>query len=188
MGRNSQRLPGVLRVAALKGEAVSEGDFADFATAELPRLLRLARVLAGNEHDAWDLTQEALVRVGLRWPRIDHHGNPGAYARTTLIRLNIDRLRRIRREFPLLAGHDRPAPTAEGPGLEGWLIAAWTALSPHQRTAVSLRYFLDLDVEDIARQMGCSTGTVRAHLSRGLQRLRDRNPCSHQLGGKATDA
>lgn len=33
-----------------------------------------------------DLTQECLVRVGLRWSRIDTSDDPGAYARTTLVR------------------------------------------------------------------------------------------------------
>lgn len=167
---------------------MADDDFADFAAAELPRLLRLARVLTGSEHDAWDLTQESLVRVGLRWSRIDRDGNPGGYARTILVRLNIDRLRRLRREFPLRANHDRPAPPVEAPGVDPWLITAWTALSPHQRTAVSLRYLLDLDIEEIAGQMGCSPGTVRAHLSRGLQRLRDQSPSSPNLGEELSDA
>lgn len=53
--------------------------FAAFVEAELPRLLGYAHALTGNGHDAWDLTQEALSRVGARWPRIDADGNPGAY-------------------------------------------------------------------------------------------------------------
>lgn len=40
--------------------------FEEFVDAEMPRLLGLARALTGNGHDAWDLAQETLVRVGLR--------------------------------------------------------------------------------------------------------------------------
>jgi RNA polymerase sigma-70 factor (sigma-E family) len=147
--------------------------FTAFVDAELPRLLGYAHVLTGNEHDAWDLTQEALARVGLRWSRIDAAGNPGAYARTILVRLNIDRLRRLRREHPLerlpeVAIEDRYAVD-----VAPWLVAGLAGLTPRQRTAVVLRFVDDLDMAGIATEMHCSLGTAKSHLSRGLQRLRD---------------
>jgi len=37
---------------------------------------------------------------------------------------------------------------------------------------IVLRYFDDLDVAEIAAMLGCSTGTVRSHASRGLAALR----------------
>ena len=40
-----------------------EVGFEEFAAVETARLFGLARVLCGNDHDAWDLTQEALARV-----------------------------------------------------------------------------------------------------------------------------
>ena len=83
-----------------------------FVEAELPRLLGYARVLTGNDHDAWDLVQDGLVRVGLRWGRVERAGNPAAYTRTTLVRLNIDRLRRGRRERVV----------GELPGNARWLV------------------------------------------------------------------
>lgn len=75
----------------------SAPSFEDFVIADLPQFLGFACALAGNRHDGWDLTQETLARVGLHWSRIDRSGNPGGYARTTMVRLNIDRLRRLRR-------------------------------------------------------------------------------------------
>ena len=75
--------------------------------AQLPGLLGYARALSGNDHDAWDLVQECLVRIGVRWSRIDRDGNPAAYARTTLVRLNVDRMRRRGRERPDGAGARR---------------------------------------------------------------------------------
>lgn len=41
----------------------TEIGFGEFTEAQLPRLLGYARVLAGNEHDAWDLVQETLTRM-----------------------------------------------------------------------------------------------------------------------------
>lgn len=150
--------------------------FEDFVDAELPRLLGLARALTGNSHDAWDLVQEALVRVGLRWPRIDAAGNAGAYTRTTLVRLNIDRLRRLRRERLGGALPDRGVDAPLPDGVDAWLLVALAGLTPRQRTAVVLRFVGDLDVAGVAERMGCSVGTAKSHLSRGLARLRAHAP------------
>jgi RNA polymerase sigma-70 factor (sigma-E family) len=147
--------------------------FTSFVDAELPRLLGYARVLTGNEHDAWDLTQEALARVGLRWARIDAAGNPGAYARTIVVRLNIDRLRRLRREHPRERLPEAAIQDRYAVDVAPWLVAGLAGLTPRQRTAVVLRFVDDLDMAGIAAAMHCSLGTAKSHLSRGLQRLRD---------------
>jgi RNA polymerase sigma-70 factor (sigma-E family) len=151
-------------------------EFAAFVDGEVPRLLGYARALTGNDHDAWDLVQECLTRVGLRWSSIDREGNPGAYARTTLVRLNVDRLRRLGRETP---SNDVPPAAALDPapdGVEPWLLDALSALPPRQRTALVLRYVDDLDLRGIAAAMGCSVGTAKSHVSRALQTLRERAP------------
>lgn len=143
----------------------------EFVAAEQRRLLGLAHALTGNPHDAWDLTQETLARVVEKWRRIN--GDPGPYARTVMVRLNIDRIRRLRRERPT---SDLPD-SAVSPVLVGevdpWLVAALQTLTPKQRTALALRYVEDLDTRQIADRMGCSEGTARSHLSRGTDRLKD---------------
>lgn len=151
-------------------------EFEQFVDAELPRLLGYARVLTGNDHDAWDLVQDALVKVGLRWRKVDRQGNPAAYTRTTMVRLNIDRLRRGARESVVEAVPDGGAVPSLPDGVEPWLAAALGSLTPRQRTAVVLRYVDDLSLVGVAERMGCSVGTAKSHLSRGVQRLRDVAP------------
>lgn len=163
---------------------VRVGEFDEFAAAELPRLLGLARALTGNDHDAWDLVQESLARVGARWHRLEAVHDVGAYTRTVLVRLNIDRLRRRRREVTTAEPADVPVLPDQRDGVEPWLATALLTLSPRQRTAVVLRYGLDLDADQIAAQMRCSAGTVRSHLSRGLERLRQSAPASTATGGR----
>jgi RNA polymerase sigma-70 factor (sigma-E family) len=157
-------------------------DFDEFVAVELPRLLGLARALTGDEHDAWDLVQETLARVGTRWARLDHGYGTAAYARTVLVRLNIDRLRRLRREWPASRVTDRPVEPVFVDGVDPWLAEALGSLTPRQRTAVVLRFAEDLDLAAIADHMGCSVGTVKSHLSRGLDRLRQHAP----TGGRST--
>ncbi|MGZ6744792.1 MAG: sigma-70 family RNA polymerase sigma factor [Nocardioides sp.] len=148
------------------------GEFADFAVAQTPALLRLAHALTGNPHDAWDLVQETLARMGERWGR-SRFEEPAAYARTVMTRLNIDRIRRLRRELPLLRQPDAP-PAVELVGtVDAWLVEALATLSARQRTVLALRYVEDLDVRGIAVRMRCSDGTVKSLLSRGTARLQE---------------
>lgn len=161
--------------------------FAVFVDAQLPRLLGYARVLTGNHHDAWDLTQETLVRMGVRWRKIDARGNPAAYARTTLVRLNIDRLRHAGRERSTRQPPDTAVTTPMPDGVDPWLAEAIASLPPRQRAALLLRYVDDLDLAGIAETMGCSVGTAKSHLSRGLARLRELAPPHSALASTTSD-
>lgn len=155
------------------GDVSGETGFADFATAQVPRLLGLAHALTGNPHDAWDLVQETLVRMGERWGRT-HLDEPAAYARTVMVRLNIDRIRHLRRELPIGGPRESgTAPVQLVGEVDAWLVSALATLSPRQRTALALRYVDDLDVRGIAARMGCSEGSVKSHLSRGTARLQE---------------
>ena len=153
-------------------EESTDTDFADFAAVQTQPLLGFAHALTANPHDAWDLTQEALARLGERWGRT-HFEEPAAYARTVMVRLNIDRIRRLRRELPSLGARPESAPVEIVGESQAWLVEALATLSPRQRTALALRYVEDLDVRGIAQRMGCSEGTVKSQLSRGTERLRE---------------
>lgn len=100
-------------------------------------------------------------------------GQPGCLRPTALVRLNIDRGRRLRREVlrSLLPEREVPVELVEEP--DPWLIEALAALAPQQRAAVVLRAVEDLDHAAIAERLGCSVGTARSHLSRGLARMRE---------------
>ena len=50
-------------------------------------------------------------------------------------------------------------------------MAAIGRLSPRHREALVLRYWLDLSEAEMADAMGVSRGTVKAHVSRGLDAL-----------------
>jgi RNA polymerase sigma-70 factor (sigma-E family) len=148
----------------------TDAEFSTFVEAQSAVLLGFAHALTGNRHDAWDLLQETLVRVREKWHRIDQ---PAAYARTVMTRLNIDRIRRLRRE--LLGARTREPVTSDDltSAAEAWLVEALATLTPRQRTALALRYVEDLDVRAIADRMGSSEGTVKSQLSRGIQRLKE---------------
>lgn len=155
----------------------SHGSFEEFVEAQMPRLLALGRILTGNDHDAWDLTQDALARVGVRWAKVDQEGNPAAYARTALVRLNLNRLRRFRRELLMWSVPELPhTGDAPDPDTAAALSEALMSLPARQRTALALRYFEDLPIAAVASAMSCAEGTVKSQISRGLRVLRERAP------------
>lgn len=145
--------------------------FAEFAAVETPRLLGLARVLSGSDHDAWDLTQETLTRVSARWDRLAHHDNMGAYARTTLANLHRN-ARRRRREVPVAEPADVGVVDADPVALDAWLDAALRSLPHRQRVAVALTYLEDQPIGLVAEVLGCGVATAKTHLARGRDALR----------------
>lgn len=149
-------------------------DIESFVRDRAAGLLRYGFVLTGNGHDAADLLQEALVRVGAAWDRVAERGDPEAYVRTTMARLHVSRWRRLRRERLV----DRvPENSYRDTGLDRidgdiGLWQALTALPPRQRAVLVLRYYEQHSDEEIAAMLRITRGTVRSQAARGLDKLR----------------
>ncbi len=149
-------------------------EFVEFVTAQRTALLRMARLLtAGDDAGAEDLVQTTLTRLYLHWPRVRRAGNPVGYARTSLTHAFVDEQRRAykRRELTTDVTTDR-AVHDEDRDLANLVLAALAQLAPRQRAVVVLRHFLDLDVAETARMLGCTTGTVKSQNAKALDRLR----------------
>jgi RNA polymerase sigma factor (sigma-70 family) len=58
------------------------------------------------------------------------------------------------------------------------LARALSEVAPRQRAALVLRIWADLSIEDTAKAMGCSTGTVKSQLARGLAAMRSHVPAT----------
>jgi len=152
--------------------------FDDWVTARGPALLRLAYVLTGNAADAEDVVQDALSRALPRWERISRVGDVDAYVRRMVINAHTSWWRKFRRrESP--AADVRADEVVPGPG-EGMpsderrrLWDACRALPVDQRTAVVLRYYEQLEYDEIAALTRVREGTVRSRVSRGIAVLRE---------------
>ena len=152
-------------------------DFDSWVAARGPALLRPAYVLTGNAADAEDVVQDALSRALPRWSRISGVDDPDAYVRRMVINAHVSRWRRFRRrEVPVEAVRDRPAPPGVGAEERERLWRACRSLPPDQRTAVVLRFYEDLDYAEIAALTGVREGSVRSRVSRGIAAMR------HALG------
>jgi RNA polymerase sigma-70 factor (sigma-E family) len=149
-----------------------EAAYIQFVASRQTHLRRVAYAICGDWHRADDLLQTALVKLYVAWPRVYRDGREEAYVRTIIVRANIDEYRRPwRRERVGLDGHDQPARAGLPVEDRSALFEALQALPEMQRKTVVLRHWLGLSVEETAAELGISTGTVKSHTSRGVERL-----------------
>jgi RNA polymerase sigma-70 factor (sigma-E family) len=146
--------------------------YVEYVAARQAHLRRIAYAVCGDWHRADDVLQTALTKLYVAWPRLRDDIAPDAYVRRIIVRTDLDDRRRPwRRERSGLDGHDRAA--REGLAVEerSELFEALQALPPMQRRTVLLRYWLGLSVEETARELGISEGTVKSHAARGRATL-----------------
>jgi len=137
-------------------------------------LKRQAFLLCGNDGQAEDLVQDALVRAFARPLRAPRPGAAEAYVRVIMVNLFIDiarRRSRWRRAAPLLGGAEVAPDPADQVLTREVMLAALDDLSPRQRACVVLRYYQDLPVAQVAAALGVGEGTVKRYLSEAMTRL-----------------
>jgi RNA polymerase sigma factor (sigma-70 family) len=128
---------------------------------------RVAFRLLGRRGDAEDVAAEALARAYVRWSRI------GAYPEAWVSRVSTNLAFDVWHKEHRARRAPTTTTTIDGPTADRVdLHRALTALSKRQREVVALRYLADLPEETVAAALGCSTGTVKQHASRGLAALK----------------
>jgi RNA polymerase sigma-70 factor (ECF subfamily) len=151
------------------------------------RLFRIALAYLRRREDALDVVQEAFVKAYLSAARWDGSAEAGPWLTRVTVNLAIDRWRRNRRRsetFTPLADDDRAGALADvgaspdravhGREAGERLARALRTLPERQRAVVVLRHYQDQSLEEIARTLGMSLGTVKSSLHRALARLRQR--------------
>lgn len=139
-------------------------------------LVRFVIMLVHDVHAAEDIVADAFAKVHRPWSagRVEH---PRAYLRATAANLAANHLRHrdVVRRARLRLDADRRGDLAPEQQVcdRDELLDALRSLTVNQRITVVLHFYDDATYDEIADQLGCSQGTVRTHLSRGLARLRD---------------
>jgi RNA polymerase sigma-70 factor (sigma-E family) len=158
-----------------------EQDFTVFVRTHGDGLLRFARLLVPDAAEAEDILQTALLRLTRHWSR--RLDSPVGYVRAALVNLARDRGRRSHLlPVPTLIDQDRQA---GGPGRDGYgpdhaeavtararLDQILGGLPTRQRITVVLRVIEGFSEAETAEVMGCSPGTVKSNLARGLRKVR----------------
>jgi RNA polymerase sigma factor (sigma-70 family) len=135
-------------------------------------LKRYGFLLCGDDADAEDLVQDALIRTFSSARQADIAQLEG-YVRKVMLNLYLDRDRRRRifqRLLPLTVPPTPPDRHAESDA-RGDLRRALHRLSPRQRACVVLHYYLDLPIPDCADALRVSPGAVKRYLHESRARL-----------------
>ena len=158
------------RAATLPGDFV---DFGEFVQATLPGLLRYGHALTGNPHDAADLVQTVLEKIGSRWTYVhEKTGDPLAYVRRSMANAHVSRWRRTRRENLVADLPDTSPHVPSDPFEHEPLWRALRTLPPRQRAVMVLRYYEGLSEAEIAGALGVTQGTVKSQASKAIASLR----------------
>ncbi len=169
-------------------EAVLGGDreaFRALVERESASVVRTCEGILGDRHEAEDAAQEAFVTAYRSLASWRGEGSFGAWLARIAVRVALRQAAR-RRSVTWI---DPVADGTAGPPVAGaspdpallTLRAEWTAairmavarLDEPYRETVALRFFAEHSLAEIAAQTGRPLGTVKTHLHRGLNRLRE---------------
>jgi RNA polymerase sigma-70 factor (sigma-E family) len=135
---------------------------------------RLAFLLGADDPE--NIAQESFVRLHARWQALASAEKALPYLRRTVVNLSRSRLRHLRVVRRAPGERRRDAESAESAALAGQdhhrLREVLAGLPTRQRQVLVLRYWLDLDQNDIADTLGIAVGTVKATASHALANLR----------------
>lgn len=157
------------------GRPSFDREFSEYFAARVHVLRNTAYLLCGDWHRAEDLTQLAMLRLYVVWPRLSRRDALDGYARRVVVRTFLAENRRSRWRREQLTDDLPEVATATEDSTERLLVVrALAAVPPRQRAVLVLRYWNDMSVGEVADALGCSVGTVKSQAARGLATLRQR--------------
>jgi RNA polymerase sigma-70 factor (sigma-E family) len=139
-------------------------------------LVRLALLMVGDLATAEDVVQDAFERLHRGWRGLRQPSSSLAYVRSSVL----NGCRSVHRRAAVARKHQpelAEPPDAGGPDAasaaadRSEMAAALRSLPRRQREVLVLRYYLDLDVAEIAGTLRISPSGVRAATTRGLAAL-----------------
>jgi RNA polymerase sigma-70 factor (ECF subfamily) len=142
----------------------------------LPRARNLVRYLVRTDPDVDDIVQEALLTVVRRIGTYRAEGPIAAWADRLVVRTTFAELRRRRRQREV-----EPVADAASAGTVGLpdeyllrrrVVAALDDLPEAQRHAVVLHHVLEMNVHEVAAELGVPAETVRSRLRLARAKLR----------------
>lgn len=157
------------------GRDPSDADFTEYVVARATHLREVAYLICGDWHRAQDLTQIALAKLYVAWPKIQQIASVDAYAKRILLNEYLGQQRRrswSERPSDVLPQAAARAARPEQTELRLTLLQALELLTPTRRAVVVLRYWEDHSVETVGEMLRMSPAAVKSASLRGLADLR----------------
>jgi RNA polymerase sigma-70 factor (ECF subfamily) len=131
------------------------------------RLVVQLYAVTGDLGEAQEAVQEAFIRVLSDPGRLTGLVNPESWLRRVAVNVARSRYRRRRLLDTLLRRVEPPAAAPDLSPDHVVMMAALRRLPRGQRDALALHYLADLPVDEVARTLDVSSGTVKSRLARG---------------------
>jgi len=138
-------------------------------------LVRLALLMVGDVATAEDVVQDAFERLQRGWLGLRRPSSGLAYVRSSVLNgcRSVHRRAAVaRRHAPeLVEPNELSADASLAADDRSEVVAALRLLPRRQREVLVLRYYLDLDVAEIAATLRIAPSAVRSTATRGLAAL-----------------
>lgn len=142
-------------------------------------LYRLAYAIIGNHVQTEDAVQECFVQAYMALPRFDESRAFIPWIKGIAVNCARSAVRRqkragqpMRREVSL-APDENPEQLVTSKDMQAAVRNAIMRLPQQQRTAIRLFSLEEMNLAETARVMNCAVGTVKTHLHRARQNLRE---------------
>jgi RNA polymerase sigma-70 factor (ECF subfamily) len=169
-------------------------DFSDVVAAYRPQVFRFLLASTRDVDLAETLTQDCFLKAYRHWASFRGESSAMTWLMRIAINLQKDHWRNRRMQFWrhtrsnsvdaaeasewVPSGESSPEQQLLATERVGCVWRAVEGLSERQRTVFLLRFVDEMDIAEIGRATGLKEGTVKAHLSRAVSRVR------LELGGK----
>jgi RNA polymerase sigma-70 factor (ECF subfamily) len=164
------------------GDAASD-QILRMAEGELDRAYRLAGLILGDQHDAQDATQDALLRAWRSAASLRDLAQFQPWFDRILVNVCRDRVHRRRAVRQVVLDEAGSAHLVRDPFRDvldrDEALRAVAMLDDDIRIVILLHYWADLTLEGVAERVGWPVGTVKSRLHRGLAQMR------HHLDARA---
>ena len=172
--RSERVLDEYLVLRAQEGNAEA---FGQLVTRWQERLWRHAHRLTGRESAAWDVLQESWIGVYKGIAKLRDPAAFGCWAYTIVTRAAAARRRGLLPEDTSSTGvldtHPAAEPDDERSRAVARLRAALSRLERDEQALLSLRYFEEFELWELARILDVPQGTVKSRLHAARNRLKD---------------
>ena len=148
--------------------------FRRLADRHLESSYRLAYAILGNSTEAQDATHDAFVQAWRRWPSLRDPAKFEHWFSRILVNTCRNHLKRNSRWRTQDLSDDLATSSGDPMGEfldRDVLTQAISQLSPDHRLVVALRFYRDLTIEEIARQLHVRPGTVQSRLHYAMKQL-----------------
>jgi len=175
----TEAAPGFSDEQLAKARSGDAAALASLIRAHQRSVYTLALRMLDTRELAEDLTQEVFMQLNRNLKSMASNTHLSFWLRKVTTYRAIDQLRRRSRIEMMPLDDEAPLhSTADGgdPLLQRHLQRLLLELSPPARAVLLLRYQEDLDPIDIARTLDMPINTVKSHLKRSLEILRQRTP------------